>query len=188
VRAVQATIEVVIADDHDGLRTLIRLGLEEHGLTVVGEARSGPEAVALAVEHRPALCLLDVSMPGGGGLAAVAEITRLAPEIRCVMLTSGESDADLLMALRNGACGYLAKSLDIARVADALRGVLRGEAALSRITMTRVLDELRVEPTPGTTRVVDLTDDEWALVEAHRRGRSTADRRWAGRRRLQRSG
>src|SRR5439155_14277245 len=87
--------------------------------TVCAEAGGAAAAVALALERRPDICLLDIRMPGSG-LAAVWEIAARLPDTKIVMLTVSEADHDLFAALRSGAHGYLLKTMDARRLADAL--------------------------------------------------------------------
>jgi DNA-binding NarL/FixJ family response regulator len=166
---------LLIADDHLPSRGLLQMVLEDSGFVVVAEASTGRQAADLAEATEPHVCLLDLRMPDGDGVQAVAEITRRSPGTLCVLLTSSDSDEDLLAALRAGAVGFLSKDMDLDRLADALRGVLRGEAALPRAQVTKVIEELRVMQSPSgpRVRVLDLTDDEWNVVKAMRE-RATA--------------
>jgi DNA-binding NarL/FixJ family response regulator len=173
---------VVIADDVAMLRSVVRLVLEEHGFSVVGEAQSGPEAVELALVHRPDLCVLDVQMPEGDGLTALVAITDALPETRCVMLSASGSDDHLLTALRGGAVGFLSKGTDLDRLAQTLKGVLRGEAALPRHRVMRLIDELRSAPLPVREgrHLVDVSADELACLHRRRAG-TPPPRRWSRR-------
>ena len=125
------TIRIVIADDHAPTRAGIRAVLEEDGFAVCGEAASADAAVDLALQERPAVCLLDINMPGGG-IAAAGAISERLPETAIVMLTVSRDDADLFDALRAGAAGYLLKDIDRRQLPEDLRGVLAGEAPLPR--------------------------------------------------------
>ncbi|WP_353357220.1 response regulator transcription factor [Intrasporangium sp. DVR] len=136
------TIRVVIADDHTRTRGLIRESLESNGCVVCGEGSTAQEAIALAIEHRPDVALLDVHMPGSG-IQAASAITRAAPEVAVVMLTRSAEEDDLFDALRAGAAGYLLKDADPGGLGDALRRVLAGEGALSPRLLSRILDEFR---------------------------------------------
>lgn len=160
---------IVLADGHLPTRGLLQMILEERDFAVVADVASADQAVEQVVQHRPTVCLLDVDMPEGGGLRAVAEITQQVPETACVMLSSSESDADLMAALRAGAVGFLSKDMDLDRLPDALGGVLRGEPAVPRSRMARVLQELRLHSgtpeTPPGHRMVQLTEDEWQVVQ-----------------------
>jgi DNA-binding NarL/FixJ family response regulator len=166
---------LLIADDHLPSLGLLQMILEDSGFEVVAAARTGREAVDLAAVTEPHVCLLDLRMPDGDGVEAASKITRRSPGTLCVLLTSSDSEEDLLAALRAGAVGVLAKDMDLDRLPDALRGVLRGEAALPRVQMTRVIEELRVMQSPEgpRVRVLDLTDEEWTVVKDMRE-RATA--------------
>jgi two-component system nitrate/nitrite response regulator NarL len=136
-------LRIVVADDHAPTRAGVRLALEEAGFEVVGEAADTDGAVEAALRERPAVCLLDISMPGAGGIEAARLIKKALPETEVVMLTVSVSDADLLRALQAGASGYLLKDIAADRLASAVHGVLRGEAALPRRLTARVLSALR---------------------------------------------
>jgi len=125
------TPTVLLADDHPLIRLEVRHDLEEGGFRVCAEVGSAGEAVEAAVREGPDLCLLDVSMPGGG-LHAAAQIRARVPTTRVVMLTVSAREEDVLEAVRAGACGYLLKDDEPARLAVALHDVLRGVPAFSR--------------------------------------------------------
>ncbi|HEX2175164.1 MAG TPA: response regulator transcription factor [Nocardioidaceae bacterium] len=172
-------IRVLLADDHAHIRAGVRLSLEQEGFEVVGEAATGEQAVVLARETRPDVCLVDVHMPGGGGAEAVAQILADMPETACVMLTASQDDVDLFASLRAGAVGYLLKDIDPDGLAPALRGVLKGEAAVPRLLVARLIDELRAKnirrvALPGR-RAVDLTEREAAVLQGLRDGKSTKE-------------
>ncbi|GAA2726531.1 DNA-binding response regulator [Cellulomonas aerilata] len=134
----------MIADDHAPTREMVREALQDGGCEVVAEARTAPEAVVAAQEHRPDVCLLDIHMPGSGLLAA-ADITQSLPETAVVMLTASRDDEDLFAALRAGASGYLPKDMDPEQIAPSLRGVLAGEAALPPWLVLKVMEQFRTE-------------------------------------------
>jgi DNA-binding NarL/FixJ family response regulator len=123
---------VVLADDHAPMRAVVRTVLERRGFVVLAEAGSGPEAVDLVVAHRPDVCVIDNQMPGGDGISAIAALRVRMPGTRCVMLTASYGDANLRSAIEAGAVGYLSKTMDLARLPDALMGVLYGQAAVPR--------------------------------------------------------
>lgn len=139
-------LRVVIADDHPPTRHTVREALESDGFVVVAEAANGPSAVAAAEAFRPDVCLLDIHMPGGGGVLAAAEITQSLPDVPVVMLTASRDDEDLFAALRAGASGYLPKDMDPAAIGSRLRGVLAGEAALEPWLVLKVVEQFRAEP------------------------------------------
>ncbi|MFE3434329.1 LuxR C-terminal-related transcriptional regulator [Streptomyces sp. NPDC059171] len=114
-------------------------------LTVVGEASSGPRAEALCAELLPDIVLMDLRMPGGG-VASIRRIRAAALPCRVVVLTTYESDSDILRAVEAGASGYLLKDLGRAELADAIRAAARGETVLAPTVATRLVDQLREAP------------------------------------------
>ncbi|MGI8963662.1 MAG: response regulator [Thermomicrobiales bacterium] len=159
-------MQILIADDHalfrDGLRSL----LEAHGVDVVAEARTGQEAVDLAGVHRPDVVLMDLAMPEMDGLAATRLISANLPEIRVVVLTASEQDADLFEAIKSGAQGFLPKDLESAQLFALLDGVMRGEPALTPALARKVLAELaRPSGTRSEPAGQSLTDREQDVLE-----------------------
>jgi len=134
-------LRVLLADDHplflDGLRNLLRA----RGVTVVGTARSGREAVDKARALRPDVAVLDLNMPDGSGLEATRAIKAELPEVRVVILTVSEDEGHLFEAIKSGASGYLLKSLEANQFCALLAGLLRGEAALAPGMAERLLAE-----------------------------------------------
>jgi len=169
---------VVIADDHPVIRLGVRMALIRAGFDVRAEACDHDGAVEAALRERPDICLLDVVMPGGG-VEAAARITAAAPTTSVVMLTVSNSTEDLLAALRAGAIGYLPKDMSPETLPAALCGVLRGEAALPRSLMRRVLDEFRdltaVVAHPVRVGEVELTTRESEILRALRSGLNTTE-------------
>jgi DNA-binding NarL/FixJ family response regulator len=172
-------LRVVIADDHAPMRAGVRLALEGHGFHVVGDAADARGAIDAALREQPDVCLLDIHMPGSG-IAACAEIRSQLPQTKVVMLTVSQNDADLFAALQAGAAGYLLKGMDTARLPDALRGVLEGEAALPRTLVAKLIDEFRARGTHGRVGLVrptekDLTSREWEVLDLMAEGLNTRD-------------
>ena len=120
---------------------------------MVGVAADGAGAVELADRLRPDLVLMDVRMPGGGGIGATVRLAALHPEIPIVMLTASEDEDHLFTAIKAGARGYLLKDLEAPQLRAMLAGVERGEVAISPVTAARILTEV-ARPTarssPGT--------------------------------------
>jgi DNA-binding NarL/FixJ family response regulator len=173
-----ATIRVVIADDHVPMRVQVRQALEDGGCEVVGEGGTADDAVRLAMEHHPDVALLDIQMPGSG-IRAAAQIAKELPETAIVMLTQSREDEDLFDSLRAGASGYLLKDTDPARLTETLRGVLAGEAAMPRRLVARILDEFRaptkrrfLRTSPAAAR---LSTREWEVMELLGEGLSTEE-------------
>ena len=143
------TERTLIADDHPLTRDALSALLRQNGFDVVGEAGGGAEAIVLACELQPDLVLLDLSMPDLGGLEALPLIRAAAPAAEVVVLTASEDEDNLLGAVRAGAAGYLLKTEPPERIVAFLRGVARGEAALSGAVAKRLLDQVR-EGVPRT--------------------------------------
>lgn len=169
-------LRVVLADDHAHVRAQVREALEAGGCAVCGEAATAGEAVALALEHRPDVVLLDIHMPGGG-IRAAHDITTALPGTAVVMLTQSTADDDLFDALRAGASGYLLKSDDPATLPDTLRGVLAGEAAMSPRLVARIMAEFRAPARRRLRRtspeVEKLTTREWEVMDLLATGATT---------------
>jgi len=137
------TERVLVVDDHPLTRDALSSLLVQGGFDVVGEAADGAEALELAELHQPDLVLLDLSMPGVGGLAALPQLRTAAPCCEVVVLTASGTEENLLAAVRGGAAGYLLKSESPDRIVTFLRGVAQGEAALSGQVARRLLDQVR---------------------------------------------
>jgi DNA-binding NarL/FixJ family response regulator len=137
------TERILLVDDHPLTREALSSLLEQHGFDVVGQASDGEEAVALARELDPELVLLDLTMPGMDGLTALPLLREAAPNSEIVVLTASGTEANLLGAIRAGAAGYLLKNEAPERIADFLRGVVHGEAALSGSVARSLLDRVR---------------------------------------------
>jgi DNA-binding NarL/FixJ family response regulator len=134
---------VLIVDDHPLTRDALSSLLAAGGFDVVGEAADGAAALELAHSLQPDLVLLDLSMPGLDGLSALPRLRSAAPGCEVVVLTASGTEDNLLAAIRGGAAGYLLKSEPPERIAEFLRGVGNGEAALSGEVARRLLEQVR---------------------------------------------
>jgi DNA-binding NarL/FixJ family response regulator len=134
---------VLIVDDHPLTREALSSLLSQHGFEVAGEASDGATAIAAAERLQPDLILLDLSMPGLDGLAALPLLRAAAPDCEVVVLTASGTDENLLAAIQGGAAGYLLKSEPPERIAEFLRGVVQGEAALSGAVARRLVERVR---------------------------------------------
>ncbi|HZO98412.1 MAG TPA: response regulator transcription factor [Gaiellaceae bacterium] len=137
------TARVLIVDDHPLTREALASLLGANGFDVVGQAAGGQEAVDRAGALEPDLIVLDLTMPDMTGLEALPLLRERAPGAEVVVLTAAEDDANLLTAIRAGAAGYLLKSEPPERIVDFLRGVTRGEVALSGQIARRLVEEVR---------------------------------------------
>lgn len=135
-------IKVLLVDDHALFRSGVASLLgRQVDFKVVGEAHDGPEALKKAKELTPDIILMDVNMPGGGGLEATRRIKEDLPDVKIVMLTVSDEDNDLFEAIKAGAHGYVLKNVRPEMLLTMLRGVSSGEAPISQACATRLLGE-----------------------------------------------
>ncbi|WP_329114411.1 response regulator transcription factor [Streptomyces sp. NBC_01465] len=164
-------IRILLADDHpvvrEGLRGMLTA---EPDLEVVGEASSGPEAEALSAELLPDIVLMDLRMPGGGGVESIGRMTTAGLPCRVIVLTTYETDTDILRAVEAGAKGYLLKDLARGELADAVRAAARGETVLAPSVATRLVDQLRNKP-----ERVRLSERETAVLKLVAEGCTNAE-------------
>jgi DNA-binding NarL/FixJ family response regulator len=141
---------VLLVDDHpvvrEGLRGMIDA---EADLTVVGEARSGAEAIAMAETLKPDVILMDLRTPDVDGVTATERILAVLPRTRIVVVTTYESDADILRAVEAGAAGYLLKDASRSELAEAVRDAARGKTVLAPTVADRLVRFVR-QPTSVT--------------------------------------
>jgi DNA-binding NarL/FixJ family response regulator len=142
------TIRIVVVDDHPVVREGLRSFLgSRQGLEVVGEAGDVDGAVAVTDAAAPDLVLLDLVLPGGGGVAAVPRLLALDPPPRIIVLTSFGGDDQALAAVRAGAAGWLGKDMPPSELEAAIRTVHRGGSVLDPAVASRLLAEVAA---PGT--------------------------------------
>jgi two-component system, NarL family, nitrate/nitrite response regulator NarL len=134
---------ILLVDDHPLTRDGLAALLAGNGFDVVGEAADGHEAIDLARALQPDVVLLDLSMPGLGGLDALPRLRTEAPGCEVVVLTASGDEDNLLAAIRGGAAGYLLKTEPPERLVDFLHGAAEGEAALSGAVARRLLEQVR---------------------------------------------
>jgi DNA-binding NarL/FixJ family response regulator len=161
---------VLLVDDHpvvrEGLRGMIDA---EHDLTVVGEAGSGTQAIAMAESLRPDVILMDLRMPDVDGVTATGRILAALPRTRIVVVTTYESDTDILRAVEAGAAGYLLKDASRAELADAVRDAARGKTVLAPTVADRLVRFVR-QPTSVT-----LSAREIEVLSQVAKGSTNAD-------------
>ena len=137
-------ITLLIVDDHPVVRAgLVGILAGEADLTVVGEAASADEAVAVAAARQPDVVLMDLRMPGGDGVQATIGVLAAAPAARVVVLTTYDGDADILRAVEAGAAGYLLKDVARTDLVAAIRAAARGETVLAPAVATRLVARMR---------------------------------------------
>lgn len=156
-------IRVLIADDHavvrEGLRTLINT---EPGMTVIGEAQDGNQAVQQSLALQPDVILLDMVMPHKSGLEVIEEVRQQNPQARILVLTSFAGDDVVFPAIKSGALGYLLKNSSPQRLLHAIKEVYRGEPSMSPAIAKKLMLEMRspseLPPTedPLTAREVEV--------------------------------
>jgi len=137
------TERILIVDDHPLTRRALVDLLSQHAFDVVADAEDAESAIELARSLQPDLVLLDLSLPGMGGLEALPQLREAAPRAEVVVLTASGTEDNLLGAIRGGAAGYLLKSEAPERIVDFLRSVARGEGALSGPIARRLLEAVR---------------------------------------------
>lgn len=147
-------IRIVIADDHEIVLRGLRMTIQgEEDMQLLGEARSGREALARVAETRPDVLLLDIQMPDMDGIQAAAAVHAAHPEVAIVMLTSFSSDVQLHAALQAGASGYLLKDVSGDALVAAIRGAARGEPQLHPEIARRLMKNMPApnDPLGGLT-------------------------------------
>ncbi|NKY98410.1 response regulator [Nocardiopsis alborubida] len=164
-------IRVLLVDDHPVVREGIRGMLAaEADLTVVGEAASGPEAVVRAAELEPDVVLMDLRMPGGDGVEATERISAERPGTHVLVLTTYDTDGDILRAVEAGATGYLLKDTPRAELAEAVRAAARGETVLTGRLAGKLFTGMRQRGEPAAV----LSPREVEVLRLAAEGRTNA--------------
>lgn len=156
-------IDVLVVDDHPLFRQGVVHALErDRGFRVVGEADSGEKALELARALLPHVVLLDISMPGWGGIATAQKLSTACPATAIVMLTAAEDKDKLLAALKAGARAYVLKGVAVSELAAVLRGAVAGDAYVSPSIATEMLIALTRSPAPDPLQ--ELTEREHTIL------------------------
>ena len=168
---------LLLVDDHKLLRQGLRRAVEEAGFDVVGEAGDGEEAVRLAVDLRPDLVLMDVTMPVLDGIEATRRLRHSAPEARVVILTMHGEEETADQALRAGAVAYLLKDCSTDQVAETLRAVAAGDTDLSADLARSMLAEMPgpQDPSPAAMVATSLSQREVEVLQMFADGCSTVE-------------
>jgi DNA-binding NarL/FixJ family response regulator len=137
-------IRVLVVDDHPVVRGgLVGWLAAQTDLDVVGEAADGLEALAAVAEHQPDVVLMDLRMPRMDGVTAIGRLAVAHPGVRVLVLTTYDTDADIVRAVEAGAAGYLLKDTPLPQLADAVRAAARGETVLAPPVQARLVSRLR---------------------------------------------
>jgi len=168
-------VRVLVADDHPVVRAGLRALLSaEPGLAVVAEAGSGEETVVAARQQQPDVVLMDLRMPGAGGLAAIRQLSADLPRIRVLVLTTYDSDADILPAVEAGAAGYLLKDTPRDTLVGAIFAAARGETVLAPSVAGRLVRRLRSAPGEAPAARETLSARETEVLALAGRGLTNA--------------
>ena len=170
-------LRVLIVDDHDLFRSGLRNLLEEQGVHVIGEAGAGQEAVKIVRELAPDVVVMDLNMPGMGGVEATRHISSIAPLTRVLMLTISDQDNDVIDAILAGACGYLLKDSSIQELMQGIRAASLGESLISPTIAAKVLQRVRAsttQPAIESTIRAELSDREIEVLKLIANGKDNA--------------
>ena len=164
------TIRIVLADDHPVVREGLSAMLSgQADFDVVGEASDGETAAVLVRDLCPDVLLTDLRMPGLDGVSLTAEVARIAPTVRVLVLTTYDSDADIVRAVEAGATGYVLKDTPAAQLFDAIRSTAKGETVLAPTVAAKLVSRMRAPAAEA------LTPREVEVLAEVARGRSNAE-------------
>lgn len=163
----KTSIRVLVVDDHPPMRIgLVGLISSQPGMDVVGEASDGEEAIEVYDDVRPDVVLMDLRMPGMGGVEAILAIRKKHPDARVIVLSTYDLDEDIHRAIQSGAKSYLLKDMSIEDIASTVRGVFAGETPLPRSVAERLTERSQRE---------QLTERERDVLESLIKGRSNKE-------------
>jgi NarL family two-component system response regulator LiaR len=170
------TISVLITDDHALVRNGIRDFLElQPDLSVLGEASSGEQAVQMATELAPDVVLMDLVMPGIGGVEATRKVKQASPHSQIIVLTSYHEDEYIFPALRAGALSYVLKDIGPDELAETIRRAARGESVLHPRVAARVVQEVRGARNDTPNLFTELSDRELEVLRLIADGLANAE-------------
>jgi DNA-binding NarL/FixJ family response regulator len=167
-----------VVDDHDLFREGLRTLLEEEGVEVIGEARTGDEAVRMVEELAPEIVLMDLDMPTMRGVDATRQISAVAPLTRVVVLTISDDDADVMDAILAGACGYLLKDSSVPELLRGIAAASVGESLISPTIAAKMLQRIRstsAVPEAAVTVRAELSAREIQVLKLIANGKNNAE-------------
>ena len=166
-------LTILIADDHPVFRKGLRALLASMPTTeLVGEATTGEEAINLAEKLQPDVILMDLQMPGGGGLPAIRQIVQTSPHIRILVVTMFEDDDSVFAAMRGGARGYVLKDMNDDEITRAILAVGNGEAIFSPAIAQRMMNFFSARPDLPIDIFPELTESERNVLRLMAQGTS----------------
>src|SRR5258708_28843822 len=168
-------ITLLIVDDHELVRRGVRTFLAKHpDIVVLAEAASGEEALALAAELAPDVALVDLVLPGMGGVEVTRHIKQLSPHTQVIVLTSYHEDEHIFPAIRAGALSYLLNDVSTMELSSAVRKAAHGEAVLHPHVAARLVHELRGTSPAGVAATPLLSEREQEVLRLAPDGCSNA--------------
>ncbi len=170
-------LRVLVVDDHDLFRAGLRNLLEAQGVNVVGEAENGETAIRLTSDLAPDVVIMDLNMPGAGGVETTRRLSSLAPLSRVVVLTISADEDDVMNAVMAGACGYLLKDSSMQELIAGIRAASEGESLISPQIAAKVLQRLRAQSKDADaaeTIRAELSDRELQVLKLIANGKDNA--------------
>lgn len=169
-------ITLILADDH----SMIRMGLKAYfntlpDIEVVGEAATGEEALNLVAQHLPDVVLMDLLMPGMGGVEATRKVRKISPSTQVIILTSYHEDEHIFPAIRAGALSYVLKDIDPDDLAEVIRRAHQNEAVLHPRIAARLVKEMQGSRNITPNPYADLTDREMDVLREIASGKSNRE-------------